>query len=99
MSKSKKHRRPKKKKKQVKPISKEMIPQVEKDLEEVFSLIDEIGKVDFWAEDSDKFAENLIKKSQTLESKIKSKYKGHFNEDELKEKLPKEWRNHLDSEK
>tara|TARA_R100000908_G_C3672171_1_gene94571 strand:- start:81 stop:374 length:294 start_codon:yes stop_codon:yes gene_type:complete len=95
---SKSRKRKKNNKKKIKPISKEMIPQVEKDLEEVFSLIDEIGKVDFWAEDSDKFANNLIKKSQKLESKIKNKYKGHFDENEVKEKLPKEWKNHLDSE-
>ena len=86
MSKSKKHR----KKKKVKQLSKKMIPEVEKDLAEVFGLIDEISKVDFWSDDSDKFADKLIKKAQKVETKIKTKYKGHFDEDEIKSKVPKD---------
>ena len=100
MSKSKKRRRPKNKKKTaVKEFKKEMIPEVEKDLESLFGLIDEMGKIDFFDENSDNFADNLLKKSKKLESQIKNKYKGHFDEDEIKRKIPKEYKDHLDSEK
>ncbi|MBT3546229.1 MAG: hypothetical protein HN487_00835 [Flavobacterium sp.] len=99
MSKSKKRRRPKNKKKPVvKEFKKEMIPEVEKDLESLFGIIDEMGKIDFFNKNSDKFADNLLKKSRKLESQIKNKYKGHFNEDEIRSKVPKEYRDHLDSE-
>lgn len=98
MSKSKKHRKHKKKKKVIKEFSKEMIPEVEKDLSEVFKLIDEISKVDFWDDSGDKFADELIKKAQKVESKIKVKYKGHFNEEEIKSKIPKEYTDNLDTE-
>jgi hypothetical protein len=94
MSKSKKPR----KKKKIKQLPKEMIPEVEKDLVEVFSLIDEIGKVDFWNDTSEIFADKLIKKAQKVETKIKTKYKGHFDENELNKRTPKDFLDNLDTE-
>ena len=94
MPKSKKPR----KKRQVKPLSKEMIPEVEKDLASVFGLIEELSKVDFWNDNSESFADKLIKKAQKVESNIKEKYKDHYDEDDLKSKLPKGYEDYLDSE-
>ena len=54
MSKSKKHRRYKKNKKKIKELPKKMIPEVEKDISTVLELIDDISKIDFWSDDSDK---------------------------------------------
>jgi hypothetical protein len=96
MSKSKKHRKPKKKKKVIKELSKGMIPEVEKDLKDVFKLIDEISKVDFWNDSGDKFADELIEKARKVESKIKTKYKDHFDEEEIKSKIPKEYLDNVD---
>ena len=76
-----------------------MIPEVEKDITKVLGLINEISKIDFWAEDSDKFADDLIQKAKKVESNIKTKYKGHFDEDELKSRIPKDYLDHLDTEK
>jgi len=98
MSKSKKPRKRKNKKKPIKEITKKMIPGVEKDLEDVFALVDEIGKIDFWSDEGDKFADVLLEKAKNMETKIKTKYKGHFDEEEVMSKLPKEYGDHLDSE-
>tara|TARA_B110000240_G_scaffold96982_1_gene109798 strand:+ start:376 stop:681 length:306 start_codon:yes stop_codon:yes gene_type:complete len=100
MSKSKKPRKSKKKnpKKSIKEITRDMIPGVEKDLEEVFALVDEIGTIDFWSDEGNKSADILLEKAKNIELKIKTKYEGHFDEDEVNSKIPKEYRDHLDSE-
>ena len=67
MPKSKKPR----KKKQIKPISKKMIPEIEKDLESVLGLIGELSKVDFWNDNSESFADKLVKKAKKVEDKRK----------------------------
>ena len=99
MSKSKKHRKPKKKQKTIKQLPKEMIPEVEKDITKVLGLIDEIGKIDFWSDDSNKVADQIIEKAKKVESNIKSKYKNHLDEDELKSRIPKDYLDHLDTKK
>ena len=44
-----------------------------------------------WSDDK------LIKKAQKVESNIKEKYKDHYDEDDLKSKLPKGYEDYLDS--
>ena len=95
MPKSKKPR----KKKQIKPISKKMIPEIEKDLESVLGLIGELSKVDFWNDNSESFADKLVKKAKKVEDNIKEKYKDHLDEDELNKNIPKEYRDYRDSNK
>jgi len=99
MSKSKKHRRPKNKKKNPKQLPKEMIPEVEKDITKVLGLIDEISKIDFWSDDSDKVADQIIEKAKNVESDIKTKYKNHLDEDELNARIPKDYKDYLDTKK
>ena len=99
MSKSKKHRRYKKNKKKIKELPKKMIPEVEKDISTVLELIYDISKIDFWSDDRDKIADQLMQKAKKVESKIKTKYKDHFDEKDLESKIPKEYRDYLDTKK
>ena len=76
-----------------------MIPEVEKDLENIFSMIDEISKIDFWDNNSENHADKLIKKARKIENNIKQKYKGHFDEKEIESKTPEDLKDYLDSKK